>query len=79
MNSDVYIRPIENDDLSDCVRDCFDQFGGVGSICKGNVYIKFNGTGPIPEIMTDTEVILSTVKVVKETINPDNIYVMEKN
>ncbi len=79
MNSKVFIRPIENDDLTDCVRDCFDEFGGVGSICKGNVYIKFNGTGPIPEIMTDTEVILSTVKVVKEEINPENIYVMENS
>lgn len=79
MNSKVYIRPIENDDLTDCVRDCFDQFGGVGSICKGNVYIKFNGTGPAPDIMTDREVILSTVKVVKEQVNPENIYVMENS
>ena len=79
MNSKVYIRPIENDNITDCVRDCFDQFGGVGSICKGNVYIKFNGTGPAPDIMTDREVILSTVKVVKEVIKPENIYVMENS
>ena len=79
LKSDVFIRPIKEDDLTDCVRDCFDQFGGVGSICKGNVFIKFNGTGPDPDIMTDREVILSTVKVVKETINPENIYVMENS
>ena len=79
MKSNVFIRPIEDDDLTDCVRDCFDQFGGVGSICKGNVFIKFNGTGPDPNIITDREVILSTVKVVKEVINPENIYVMENS
>lgn len=79
MKSDVFIRPIENDDLTDCVRDCFNQFGGVESICKGNVYIKFNGTGPIPDIMTNRDVVLSTVKVVKEVINPENIYVMENS
>ncbi|MFX1298555.1 MAG: DUF362 domain-containing protein, partial [Promethearchaeota archaeon] len=79
MKTDVFIRPIEGDDLIDCVRDCFDQFGGVESICKGNVFIKFNGTGPDPEIMTNREVILSTVKVVKEVINPENIYVMENS
>ena len=68
MNSNVFIRPIENDDLTDCVRDCFDQFGGVGSICKGNVFIKFNGTVPDPYITTDREVILSTVKVEKKPL-----------
>ena len=77
MESDVFIRPIENDDLTDCVRDCFNQFGGAKSICKGNVYIKLNGTGPIPDIMTNREVILSTVRVVKEAIKPENIFVME--
>jgi len=79
LKSNVFIRPIEDDDLTDCVRDCFDQFGGVKSICKGNVFIKFNGTGPDPNIITDREVILSTVKVVKEVINPENIYVMENS
>lgn len=79
MKSDVFIRPIENDTLTDCVRDCFNQFGGVESICKGNVYIKMNGTGPIPDIMTNREVILSTVKVVKEVIKSENIYVMENS
>jgi len=79
LKSDVFIRPIENDDLIDCVRDCFEQFGGVESICKGKTFIKFNGTGPDPDIMTNREVILSTVKVVKEVIDPENIYVMENS
>ncbi|TFG25374.1 MAG: DUF362 domain-containing protein, partial [Promethearchaeota archaeon] len=77
MKSDVFIRPIGDDALFDCVRDCFTQFGGVRTVCKGNVFIKFNGTGPDPDIMTNSDVILSTVKVVKEVINPENIYVME--
>jgi uncharacterized protein (DUF362 family) len=79
LKSDVFIRPIVNDDLTDCVRDCFNTFGGVESICKGNVFIKFNGTGPDPDIITNREVILSTVKVIKEAINPENIYVMENS
>ncbi|MFX0071709.1 MAG: DUF362 domain-containing protein [Candidatus Hermodarchaeota archaeon] len=79
MKSDVFIRSINNDDLIDCVRNCFDQFGGVESICKGNVFIKFNGTGPDPDIVTNREVILSTVKLIKEVINPENIYVMENS
>jgi len=78
MTSKVYIKPIKGD-LIDCIRDCFDQFGGVESICKGKVFIKFNGTGPVPEIMTNFEVILSTVKVVKEFIKPENIFVMENS
>ncbi|MHA1915496.1 MAG: DUF362 domain-containing protein [Promethearchaeota archaeon] len=78
MKSSVFIKPIEGD-MTDCVRECFDNFGGVESICKGKVFIKFNGTGPMPDIITDREVLLSTVKVVMEKIKPENIYVMENS
>lgn len=78
MTSSVFIKPIEGE-MTDCIRECFDIFGGVKSICKGNIFIKMNGTGPLPEIMTDREVILSTVKIVKEMIKPENIYVMENS
>jgi uncharacterized protein (DUF362 family) len=78
MKSTVFIKTIEGE-MTDCIQECFDAFGGVDSICKGNVFIKWNGTGPVPEIMTDREVILSTVQVVKEVIKPENIYVMENS
>jgi len=78
MTSTVFIKPIEGE-MTDCIRECFEKFGGVESICKGKVFIKWNGTGPVPEIMTNREVILSTVEVVKEAINPENIYVMENS
>ena len=78
MTSKVFIKPIAGE-MTDCIRECFDNFGGVGEICKGDVFIKMNGTGPIPEIMTDREVILSTVKVVKEVIEPEHIFVMENS
>jgi len=78
MTSKVFIKPIAGD-MTDCIRECFDNFGGAGEICKGDVFIKFNGTGPAPEIMTNREVILSTVKVVKEVIDPKHIFVMENS
>ncbi|MHA2051436.1 MAG: DUF362 domain-containing protein, partial [Promethearchaeota archaeon] len=78
MKSSVFIKPIEGD-MTDCIRECFDNFGGVEAICKGNVFIKFNGTGPDPDVITDREVLLSTVKVVMEKIKPGSIYVMENS
>lgn len=79
MTADVFIRPIESGALTDCVRDCFNAFGGVEAICKGKVFIKFNGTAAISTIITDPEVILATIQVVKEAIAPENIFVMENS
>ncbi|GAJ24650.1 unnamed protein product, partial [marine sediment metagenome] len=52
MTSTVFIKPIEGE-MTDCIRECFEKFGGVESICKGDVFIKWNGTGPVPEIITN--------------------------
>ena len=80
MKSNVFIKPIKNEPLKDCIKECFENFGGVGAICKGNVFIKFNGTAcHNKHIITDPDIILATVEVVKEMINPQNIYVMENS
>ncbi|MFX0135491.1 MAG: DUF362 domain-containing protein [Candidatus Hodarchaeota archaeon] len=78
MGPNVFIKPIEGD-MTDCIRECFDKFGGVESICKGNIFIKINGTAPNTEIITNHEVVLSTIKVIKEVIKPENIYVMDNS
>jgi len=79
MASTVFLQPL-NGNLESCIRNCFDQFGGVDSMIKGNVFIKFNGTMQFKTAMTSTDVILSTIKVIQETNNEyDNIYVMDNS
>ena len=39
MKADVFIRPINND-LKIAIKECFDKFGGVDQIIKGNVFLK---------------------------------------
>jgi uncharacterized protein (DUF362 family) len=66
--------------LEDGIRNCFDQFGGVDSIIKGKVFLKFNGTMQFQTAMTSTEVILSTIRVIKETTKEiEYIYVMDNS
>lgn len=65
--------------MFDCVKECFDTFGGPPKICKGKVFIKINGTTASKEAITDTEVLLATIDVVKEVVSLDNIYVMENS
>jgi uncharacterized protein (DUF362 family) len=76
--SKVIVKPISGD-LKSVIKECFNIFGGVDSICKGKIFIKFNGTAPIPEIITCPNVIISTVEVISEYIAPKNIYVMENS
>lgn len=79
MASKVFLQPL-NGSLEACVRNCFDHFGGVDSMIKGNVFIKFNGTMQFKTAITSTDVILSTIKVIQETSNEyDNIYVMDNS
>ncbi|HME50812.1 MAG TPA: DUF362 domain-containing protein [Candidatus Lokiarchaeia archaeon] len=75
-NSIVFVKHIEGR-MIDNVRACFDQFGGAAKICKGKVFIKFNGTGPDKRIVTDAEVVLATVDIVKDVVPAKDIYVME--
>jgi uncharacterized protein (DUF362 family) len=64
--------------MRDCVRDCFNSFGGVDSIVKGRVFIKINATMPHSSAVTDPNVVISTVEVVKEARRqPDDIYVFD--
>jgi len=79
MKSKVFIKPI-NESLVHCIEECFDQFGGVNSLIKGNVFIKINGTFQFKTAMTSPEVILSTIKVIKQAENEiKNIYVMDNS
>lgn len=75
----VFIRPIE-EDLTACIRDCFSAFGGVNSFLKRKVFIKINATMPLSSAITDPDVILSTIKVIKEcSPPPQEIYVFDNS
>jgi len=77
MQSTVFINPIHGS-LTDCVRACFDAFGGVDSIVKGNVFLKANMTMPIRSAITNPDVVLATIQVIKEaSTKPKNIYVFD--
>jgi uncharacterized protein (DUF362 family) len=65
--------------MIDCVKECFNAFGGPEKICKGKVFIKINGTTASKETITDTEFLLAAVDVVKEVVSPGYIYVMENS
>ncbi|NVM30834.1 MAG: DUF362 domain-containing protein [Candidatus Helarchaeota archaeon] len=79
MSPTVFIKPT-NENLTDCVRECFDAFGGVNSIIKesGKVFLKLNLTMPDLSAITTPEVVLSTIEVIKEAnVDPKNIYVFD--
>ena len=77
MKPKVFIKPIEGN-LTDCVRECFNAFGGVDSIIKGNVFLKMNATMPVLSAITNPDLILSTIKVIKEaSVKFKNIYVFD--
>jgi uncharacterized protein (DUF362 family) len=77
MNPKVFVKPIE-DDLTQSVRESFKEFGGVDSIVKGNVFIKMNNVAQFDSSMTNPEVVLSIVKIIKEaSVKPKNIYIMD--
>lgn len=77
MKPEVFVTKINND-LNKSIRKCFDEFGGLDNIIKGDVFIKINACMPDLTAMTDIDVILETVKVV-QTANPKpkNIYVFD--
>jgi uncharacterized protein (DUF362 family) len=65
-------------DLTGAIAKCFDAFGGIDSICKGEVFIKINALMPDTTAMTDIDVILETVALVKEARpKPKKIYVFD--
>jgi len=64
--------------LRGAIRKCFDAFGGIDRICKGEVFIKINALMPDVTAMTDIDVILETVALVKEARpKPKKIYVFD--
>jgi len=77
MNSTVFMELVKGD-LTDCVRACFNAFGGVDSIVKGNVFLKINATMPFLSAITNPEVILAVIRVVKEAREkPKQIFVFD--
>ena len=81
MTSTVLIKPIA-ENMKDSIRECFDLFGGIDSIVKGNVFIKPNGTAcdKYRSAMTSPEVIEATVELIrKEATKAKEIYVFENS
>lgn len=79
MAPTVFIKPTD-ENLKECVRECFSAFGGVNSIVKesGKVLLKINLTMPEPSAITTPEVVLATVEVIKEAnIAPKDIFVFD--
>jgi uncharacterized protein (DUF362 family) len=78
VNPTVFIKHIEGT-MVDCVKECFDKFGGAAKVCKGKVFIKINGTTASKEAITDPDVLMAVVEVVKGVVPAENIYVMENS
>jgi uncharacterized protein (DUF362 family) len=76
MPAEVFIKPVEGS-LRDAIRACFDQFGGVDALTRGNVFIKINCTFPKKGAITDPAVIVAAVEVIRENPAVENIYVMD--
>jgi uncharacterized protein (DUF362 family) len=81
MKPKVYITSTKNNtknDLIDAVKACFNQFGGVENIVKGNVFIKVNATAANIDAITSPEVILAIIEFIRQ-INGKykNIYVFD--
>lgn len=77
MKATVCVTEIRGN-LREAIRRCFDAFGGIDRICKGDVFIKINALMPDATAMTDIEVILETVALIKEARpKPEKIYVFD--
>jgi len=63
--------------LRAAIRRCFEPFGGVDRVCKGEVFIKINALMPDVSAMTDIDVILETVSLVKEARPSRKVYVFD--
>lgn len=83
MKPKVYITSTKNNtknDLKDALKACFNQFGGVKNIVKGNVFIKINATAVNIDAITTPEVILAIIEVIQQTnISYKNIYVFDNS
>jgi uncharacterized protein (DUF362 family) len=76
MKSRVFIRPIDKD-LKKGVQECFDQFKIFESI-KGNVFLKINCTMPNTSAMTNVDLIMAAIELIKENCSDYNtIYVCD--
>ncbi|TXT63976.1 MAG: hypothetical protein BAJALOKI3v1_280014 [Promethearchaeota archaeon] len=74
--SKVLLTPIESN-YYELIQKSFDTFGGLESLIKGNVFIKFNGTMQFKSAIADPELILSIIQVIQDHSSPKQIYVME--
>jgi uncharacterized protein (DUF362 family) len=79
----VYIRSIKNlteNELFEAITACFNQFGGIENIIKGNVFLKINATAVNPDAITTPEVILAIIKVINTAkIKVKEIYVFDNS
>lgn len=74
----VLVRPIDRD-YHTIISEIFETFGGINSLVKGKVFIKFNGTMQFKSAMTNTELILSIIEYIKEETQAKEIYVMDNS
>jgi uncharacterized protein (DUF362 family) len=83
MKSRVFITHTKNNtenDLIDAINACFNYFGGIDKIVKGNVFIKINATAVNPDAITTPEVIVALIKVIqKAKIKYKNIYIFDNS
>ncbi len=83
MKPIVYITSTKNNtktDLMNAGKACFDQFGGVEKIAKGNIFIKVNATAVNVDAITSPEVVIAIIEVIQRAnINYNNIYVFDNS
>ena len=83
MRPKVYITSTKNNtktDLMNAVNACFDQFGGVENIVKGNIFIKINATAVNVDAITTPEVVIAIIEVIQSVnINYNKIYVFDNS
>ncbi|MFW9924318.1 MAG: DUF362 domain-containing protein [Candidatus Thorarchaeota archaeon] len=73
----VHIQEISHN-LEQAVKDCFDQFGGIDSFIKDNVFIKINATMPNISAITNPDVVIAVIRVLKTAKKkPKSIYVFD--
>ncbi|MFX0136168.1 MAG: DUF362 domain-containing protein, partial [Candidatus Hodarchaeota archaeon] len=76
----IHTKDNSENNLIDGINACFNQFGGIDKIVKGNVFIKINATAVNPDAITSPEVIVALIKVIqKAKINYKNIYIFDNS
>ncbi len=77
MSPKVFVTSTKKN-LSESIRECFNRFGGINNIIKGEVFIKINAAMPDLTAITNIDIILETIKIVKEANpTPEKIYVFD--